>query len=134
MWVSDKDLSAAGGVGQGTLRPTDKQRAALMLGNRRLSVPASARRRFTLRADLKIYQEYLFNYSADILKQQLNYSTVAAALPPCLKVANFFFICTMLISARLKINLKVIDTVSDSEVYGIIQEIPNINVRFWYIY
>lgn len=35
--ISDKDLSAAGGVGQGTLRPTDRQRATSMS----LNVPCS---------------------------------------------------------------------------------------------
>lgn len=31
--VCDKDLSAAGGVGQGTLRPTDRQRDTLIFRN-----------------------------------------------------------------------------------------------------
>lgn len=30
LYVSDKDLSAAGGVGQGTLRPTDRQEVLLI--------------------------------------------------------------------------------------------------------
>lgn len=31
--VSDNDLSAAGAVGQGTLRPADRQRAIIIFGN-----------------------------------------------------------------------------------------------------